>query len=241
MIEASRLDIAVGTKLSVARNRAVELIKSGSVLYDGTIVKKPSLKIVDLEKLEIVAKTIYVSRAAGKLKSFLDNHSFSVNNKDCLDIGSSTGGFTQVLLEYGAKSVTCVDTGKEQLHQTLRGDSKVELYEETDIRSFESDKRFDLVTCDVSFISLKKIIKDIDRLGKKDIILLFKPQFEVGKDAKRDRRGVVTDTKIIEESKENFLQMCIDLGWNLESIEQSSVIGKEGNIEFIYKFFKSEL
>lgn len=183
-------------------------------------------------------KNIYVSRSAWKLKNYLTTYNIPVKNKKCIDIGSSTGGFTEVLLEHYPKSVTCVDTGREQLHNILRENPLVKVYEEYDIRNFSEDSDFDIVVSDVSFISLTKIIEKIDKLAKKTIILLFKPQFEVGLGVKRDRKGVVKDTHAIEESMINFEKETEKLGWKILNKEQSSVLGKEGNVEFIYQFSK---
>jgi 23S rRNA (cytidine1920-2'-O)/16S rRNA (cytidine1409-2'-O)-methyltransferase len=143
-----------------------------------------------------------------------------------------------VALEEGAKKVVSVDVGREQLHESLRGNSKIDLFENTDIREFSYPEKFDIVVSDVSFISLLKIIEKIDELSEDEIILLFKPQFEVGKDVKRDKRGVVTDNEAVQKAKENFEKECLNLGWELVRSEESSIKGKEGNTEFIYHFKK---
>jgi 23S rRNA (cytidine1920-2'-O)/16S rRNA (cytidine1409-2'-O)-methyltransferase len=114
----------------------------------------------------------------------------------------------------------------------------VEIFEETDIRVFRSDNTFDMVTCDVSFISILQIIEDIDRLSDGDMILLFKPQFEVGRNVKRDSRGVVVDERAIEESIERFEQRTSELGWELCYSTLSKLAGKSGNIEYMYHFRK---
>ena len=159
-------------------------------------VTKPAFNVTD-EKVEVADEMIYVSRAAHKLKGFLPSLPFTPKGLEALDIGASTGGFTQVLLEEGVKSVTCVDVGRGQLHQKLLDDKRVTSFENMDIRDYPRQKQYDLVTSDVSFISLHHILESVDGLSKKWIILLFKPQFEVGKDVKRDSNGVVTDDKAI--------------------------------------------
>jgi 23S rRNA (cytidine1920-2'-O)/16S rRNA (cytidine1409-2'-O)-methyltransferase len=139
-------------------------------------------------------------------------------------------------------SLSCVDVGKDQLHFSLRSNEKLSLYEETDIREFQSDEAFELITCDVSFISILQIIEDIDRLSQNgtDIIILYKPQFEVGKDAKRDSRGVVQDLDAIARRKEAFEAQAKKLGWELCYQALSQVQGKEGNQEYLYHFIKRE-
>lgn len=240
MIEAKRLDVYLcEIEKDLTRNKATELIKNRKVKVEGEVVSKPSFKISEGQSVEIELEDLYVSRAAKKLKNHLINNPLSIENCECLDIGSSTGGFTQVLLEFGAKSVTCIDTGKEQLHKSIREKSNVEVHEETDIRDFKPNKKYDIVTCDVSFISVIKILEDIDRLSKRDLILLFKPQFEVGLGVKRNKKGVVTDSVAIKNAREAFTKKCEEYGWTLVCVEESSVVGKEGNIEFVYKFFKS--
>ena len=154
-------------------------------------------------------------------------------------IGSSTGGFTEVLLEEGAVHVCAVDVGSDQLHPTLLKNPKVESIENTDIRKYDPEKRFDLVVSDVSFISLLHILDDVDRLASRWIILLFKPQFEVGKDVKRDSKGVVQDVDAIARRKEEFEAEAVKLGWELKYQTLSKVQGKEGNQEYLFHFVKN--
>ena len=119
-------------------------------------------------------------------------------------------------------------------------DERIESYENQDIRDFKYPQKFDVIVSDVSFISLLKIIKKIDSFAKKDIILLFKPQFEVGKEVKRDKRGVIKDEEAIKKARENFETECENLGWKLIRSEESSIKGKEGNTEYIYHFVKNK-
>ncbi len=220
-----------------SRTKAQALIKSRKVSVNGKPVTKPAFKVAG-EKVEIADEMIYVSRGAHKLKGFLPSLPFTPEGLDALDIGASTGGFTQVLLEEGANTVTCVDVGQGQLHQKLQDDKRVISFEKMDIRDFSRQRRFDLVTSDVSFISLHHILESVDALSKKWIILLFKPQFEVGKDVKRDSNGVVIDTKAIERSKNEFEEATAALGWKMVHHEPSVLSGKEGNIEECYCFEK---
>jgi len=163
-----------------------------------------------------------------------------MDGKRALDIGSSTGGFAQIVLEHGVASLDCVDVGSDQLHTSLRNDPRVSVYEETDIRDFVSPVGYDVVSCDVSFISILQIIEDIDRLTapKGDILILYKPQFEVGKDVRRDSRGVVLDADAIARRKEAFETEVKKLGWKEKRQDLSHVQGKEGNQEYFYHFVK---
>ena len=236
----TRLDnYLVESGLVDTRNKAQNIIKEGLVSVDNVIMLKSSLK-VDSEKsvIKIKEHKDYVSRAAFKLVAFLDEIGIDISGVNALDIGSSTGGFTQVLLQSGALHVSCVDVGSEQLHKSLRDDARVTLYENQDIRAFESNDKFELVTSDVSFISLLNIIDDIDRLANEKIILLFKPQFEVGREAKRDKNGVVSDEKVIQKAMIKFEDACSIKGWNLVHKSPSKLTGKEGNLEYCYYYKK---
>ncbi len=224
-----------------SRNRAHEAIKAGQVRVDGKKAK-PSAKIDENSVIEIEDTKFYVSRAARKLENFLSEYPMDFKGKSALDIGSSTGGFAQIVLENGAEPLTCVDVGSDQLHISLRENDKVTLHEKTDIRDFESEEYFGLISCDVSFISILQILKDIDRLAGKDtdIIILYKPQFEVGKDVKRDSKGVVQDIDAIARRKEEFEAEAKQLGWGLKYHSVSKVSGKEGNQEYLYHFVKNK-
>jgi 23S rRNA (cytidine1920-2'-O)/16S rRNA (cytidine1409-2'-O)-methyltransferase len=224
-----------------SRNRAHDAIKAGQVMVDGKKAK-PSLKIDENSVVEVADTKFYVSRAARKLENFLVEHSIDFKDRRALDIGSSTGGFAQIVIEKGVATLDCVDVGSNQLHISLRDNEKLSLHEETDIREFQSEEVFELITCDVSFISILQITADIDRLSKKgtDIVILYKPQFEVGKDVKRDSKGVVQDVDAIARRKEAFETEVKKLGWDLQYQSLSKVSGKEGNQEYLYHFVKME-
>ena len=153
---------------------------------------------------------------------------------DVLDVGSSTGGFVQILLQRGAKSVTALDVGSSQLSEILRRDSRVIVRENTDIREFASKKKFDLITCDVSFISLNLILKSLASLAKSALIVLFKPQFEVGAEAKRNKKGVLKDEKAPRAARAKFERLCAELGLAALHASACKITGKEGNQEFFY-------
>ncbi len=233
-----RLDqYLVENNLVDSRNKAQQLIKDSKVKVDKKVITKPSFKVLD-EKVELDDEHVYVSRAAYKLKNFLPLLPFDIKGMNALDIGSSTGGFTEVLLMNDVDSVTSVDVGSSQLHEKLLNDTRVKSVENQDIRDFKSEEPFDLTTCDVSFISLHHILEAIDRLSSKYMILLFKPQFEVGKDIKRDKNGVVMDKKAISAAMLKFEDTCTLMGWKKVLMEASSITGKEGNIEYCYCYEK---
>ena len=223
-----------------SRNKASELIKEGSVWLNGKVERKGSTEVSENDTVDVAKIMQYVSRAGLKLRGFLNEISLNVQGKDVLDIGSSTGGFVQVWLEENVASITAVDVGSEQLHATLKVDSRVILHENTDIRLFNPSKSYDMVSCDVSFIGISMLLDSIHRLAKSDIIILFKPQFEVGKEVKRTTKGVVKDASAIIRAHNQFEAQTVALGWQLLQKKESLVKGKEGNVETFYYFKKRE-
>jgi len=233
-----RLDhYLVENSLASTRTKAQDIIKNGLVSVNNQQILKSSFKVTDSDEVVLKEHKSYVSRSALKLSTFLDEIKLDLKSLIALDIGSSTGGFTQVLLEYGVSEVSAVDVGRDQLHVSLKNDERVHSYESCDIRDFKSDKEFNIVVSDVAFISLLNILDDIDRLSSDKIILLFKPQFEVGREAKRDRNGVVLDEKAILSAMTKFEDACKLKGWKQILKSPSKLTGKEGNLEYCY-FFK---
>lgn len=221
-----------------SRNKAQQLIKDHAVSVDGKIIDKVSFEADETMSVTMADNTQYVSRAAIKLKGFLPFTQWDLTGLNALDIGSSTGGFTQVLLEEGAAHVTCVDVGSDQLHPSLRSDSRVSVFENTDIRNFLPEKTYDIVTCDVAFIPLELVLESIVRLSSRYIVILFKPQFQVGREVKRDKNGVVKDNSAIGKAMIKFEDTCSLLGWKLIAKEIAHIAGKEGNQETCYGFIK---
>ncbi|RXK12220.1 TlyA family rRNA (cytidine-2'-O)-methyltransferase [Halarcobacter mediterraneus] len=234
-----RLDLYLTKHFNIqSRNKASELIKSKKVKVDGIIISKASYIVEEKMNIELLEDDFYVSRAAYKLKYFLEEFNINIENKIALDIGSSTGGFTQILLENNIKEVTCVDVGSNQLHKRIKEDKRIIFFENQDIRTFKSSKIFDLITCDVSFISILNIIEEINNLANKEIIILFKPQFEVGNNIKRDKKGVVKDKNAILKARQKFLDTCKLLNWELLAYAKSKLEGKDGNEEELFYFSK---
>ncbi len=252
-----RADIFVAGERGISRAKSAELIKAGKVRVGGVLLAKPSQEI-DISNLNYeesaefsprhVAKLkveidseIYVGRGAIKLKGFLDQIKFEIPLKTALDVGASTGGFTQALLLSGAASVVALDVGVGQLDASLRADERVEAREGCDVRDYARDyvgEGFDVVVADVSFIPLALVLPAINKLAKNDIIMLFKPQFEVGRAAKRTKKGVVVESKEIERARIKFESECAALGWRLRASENCVITGKEGNLERFYHYTK---
>ena len=220
-----------------SRNRALDAIKRGKVFVNG-LKAKASYNCDERTNIDIDQEKFYVSRAAKKLELFLEEYPMNLAGKSAVDVGSSTGGFVQILLENEVASVACVDVGSNQLHHSLREHEKVAIYEEMDVRKFEPSESFNLLTCDVSFISILQIIDAINRLASEDMILLFKPQFEVGRNVKRDSRGVVVNKEAIAEAKKIFEDKTLSLGWKMCYETTSKLTGKSGNMEYMYHFKK---
>ncbi len=238
MAKKKRLDqLLVGKKTVRSRSHARSLIMSGRVLVGnqpvdkaGTLVREDALISVKNSDLR------YVSRGGFKLEGAIKDFNLDVMDQTCLDVGASTGGFTDCLLQNGAKKVFAVDVGYGQLAWKLRTDPRVVTIERTNIRYMKSDalpESVDLVTIDVSFISLKKTVPQVVRFMKKQasIVALIKPQFEVGK-GHVGKGGVVRDpllhSKVIRELSDFFHQK----GFACESVVPSPLRGPKGNKEF---------
>lgn len=163
-----RLDKYVAEKYAMTRNRAQFCIDSEIVLVNGKVITKTSFDVVENDRVELKEdnKSAFVARSAVKLDSFLSKHELDISGFICLDVGASTGGFTQVLLQRGAKKVIAVDVGTSQLHKSLRQDSRVISRENCDIRTAQFDEPFDLIVVDVSFISLRKIVPSLLKIVK---------------------------------------------------------------------------
>lgn len=236
-----RLDTYLFEKgFAQSRNKAAELIQEGSVWLNGKVERKNSAEVGENDTVEVEKIAQYVSRAGLKLRGFINELGLNVKEAEILDIGSSTGGFVQVWLEENVKSVTAVDVGSEQLHPSLKVDNRIILHENTDIRLFTPERTYDMVSCDVSFIGIGALLDHIDRLAKREIIILFKPQFEVGKNVKRSTKGVVKDGSAIMRAHYQFEAQATTLGWQLIDKRESLVKGKEGNVETFYYFKKRE-
>lgn len=177
-----RLDVFLVKKnLYPTRQKAQYAIENGHIEVNGVVVDKPSFEIIGNEQIQIIETKQYVSNAAYKLLRAIEVFSLDFSDKIVLDVGASTGGFTQCALEAGAKLVYAVDVGTNQLHSSLRDNPKIVLFENTDIRNFNVEQTFDIVLVDVSFISLTKVLPNLLKfISNKTLLLtLIKPQFEL--------------------------------------------------------------
>ncbi|WP_035589583.1 23S rRNA (cytidine-2'-O)-methyltransferase TlyA [Hippea jasoniae] len=229
-----RLDLYLVKKgLVASRSRAEQLIKLGSVLVNGSTILKPSYKVKDKDDIQVIDSIKYVSRAGLKLEHALDAFGIEVKDKICLDVGASTGGFTDCLLKKGAYVVFAVDVGKDQLDESLKGNPRIKSFENTDIRNFSTDMVFDIITVDVSFISLTKILEHVKGFLAEngDMICLIKPQFEVG--AGKTKKGIVKDQNLIEGVLNNIKSFVQTIGLKSRGIVESPILGKDGNREFL--------
>lgn len=241
-----RLDVfLVEESLVKSRAKAKELIQNGSVTVDGTIAKKPSLLVEDDCKVVVTADEAsqYVGRGALKLKGAFESFSIDVKGKCCADIGASTGGFTQVLLENGASIVYAVDVGHDQLAKELACDERVKNCEGTNVRDLTPDffeGPVEFMCGDLSFISLRLVIPTLINCLADDgeIVMLIKPQFEAGKKA-LNKKGLVKDKKdhlrVLTELSE-FFESC---GLAVVDLAPSAITGGDGNIEYLVHLKKS--
>ncbi|MDP2862428.1 MAG: TlyA family RNA methyltransferase [Desulfobacterales bacterium] len=234
-----RLDIIMHEQgLAQSRERARSLIMAGKVLVNDRIQDKPGFLVAKKDSLALKETDIpFVSRGGIKLEAALTAFGINVNGRICLDVGASTGGFTDCLLKHGAIKVFAVDVGYGQLAWTLRKDPKVVPVERTNIRYMSSEvipSPVDFVTIDVSFISLKIVVPAVLKFMKNNagIIALIKPQFEVGK-GRVGKGGVVKDALLHNEVIKNLSDFFSEAGLNIEGVIDSPILGPKGNKEFL--------
>jgi len=237
MTKRKRADVALVERgIFESRARAQAAIEAGLVTADGIAVRKSSDEIADGATLRATPEHPWVSRGALKLAAALDHFGFDPGGDICLDVGASTGGFTEVLLANGANKVYAVDVGRGQLHARLRGDPAVVSLEETDIRKLDPacfTEAPEFATVDVSFISLKLVLPALDRLLRRPahLIALIKPQFEAGR--AHVKKGIVRDPAVHAAVCEEIAAFAASLGWNIAGVIPSPIEGGEGNKEFL--------
>ncbi len=236
-----RIDkVIVAQGLLESRSSAQAAIAAGQVTLNGRVISKPSEKVPLTAKIKAAAAHPWASRAGLKLEAALDTFNISVDGRNCLDIGASTGGFTDVLLARGAKHVTAVDVGTDQIIARLRNDHRVTCLEQTDARLLSSDMIAgapDLLVCDASFISLSKLLqKPLSLLAHPaEAVLLFKPQFEVGRHA-IGKGGVVSDANAVASAENSLIAWMANLGWVVQRQTDSPIVGGDGNRERLLHF-----
>ncbi len=234
-----RIDILlVEKKIVSSREKAKELIISKKVIIDNKFVLKSSTMVNSNSNISIINdKNKFVSRAGQKLEKAILNFKLNINNLIALDIGASTGGFTDCLLQNNAKLVYALDVGTNQLNWELRKNDKVISIEKTNFRNINENffkHRIDFICCDVSFISLDKIIPNIKKVLKKygDAVLLIKPQFETSRD--KVKNGKITSKKIHKEVINKIIKICLKYSFSILNLDYSPITGnKKNNIEFI--------
>lgn len=235
-----RLDVwLVRRALAQSRNQAAQLIANGQVLVDGAVADKPARMVgADQAVVLIGPPPKFVSRAGEKLEYALDQFGIDPAGLRCLDAGSSTGGFTDCLLQRGARQVWAVDVGTHQLHERIRADPRVEVREQTDIRRLELadvGARFDLVVTDLSFISLRLVMAHLVALAgpNEPILALVKPQFEAGRREASKGKGVIKDPLVWARVLGEVAETARYGGRYLAGARVSPITGAKGNVEFV--------
>ncbi|MCE7938647.1 MAG: TlyA family RNA methyltransferase [Chloroflexi bacterium CFX6] len=231
-----RLDVLVAERHGIAsRARAQALIRAGEVEVDGQIVDKPGHLVNRDARIDLRARPLYVSRGGLKLAHALDRFGIDPRGLACLDVGASTGGFTDVLVQRGARRVYAVDVGWGQLAWGLRGHPAVVVLERTDIRTVAAlPEAVDLAVIDVAFISLRLVLPAVQRLLAPDgqVVALVKPQFEAGR-ASVGRGGVVRDPDVHRAVVHDTVAMSTRAGWRVLGVTASPITGADGNREFL--------
>ncbi len=231
-----RLDKALVERgLATTRSQADNFIRLGYVFLNKKIVQKSGTMVSDSDEIKLEKKETYVSRAGLKLASVAEYFYLNFQDKTVLDIGSSTGGFTDYSLRHGAKKVFAVDVGTDQLHPSLRPNPKIALYEKTDIRDFYADEAIDIIVGDVSFISLREILPHVaENLMNTNTILvaMVKPQFEAGRH--QVNKGIIKNDKVRRQILSDFEDWAKKYFVILDK-KDSEVAGSKGNLERFYK------
>lgn len=231
----------INRNLIETRTKAQELIASGGVVVNGKVQIKTSFLVNETDEIELVNVDVlkYVSRGGFKLEKALEVFNVSVEDKVVIDIGSSTGGFTDCLLQHGAKKVVAVDVGSNIMHKSLRDNPKVELYENTNIKDLSHEKfiDIDLIVVDVSFVSLERIVEKINSENiQVDMICLIKPQFECGKEIATKYSGVIKSKTVHKDVLNKVIKFFNKNNFYLKGLDFSPIKGGDGNIEYVSYF-----
>lgn len=230
-----RLDVYLtDNRLCKSRTAAQALIKSGGVSLNGKPCAKPSQEVGEGDSVEIIGEQLrYVGRGGLKLEYALEHFGINLTGRQCIDIGSSTGGFTDCMLQHGAACVYAVDVGKDQLDDSLRQDSRVFSMEQTDIRTAQLPQA-DFIGTDVSFISLRLVLPHIFRLLKSGgtAVTLIKPQFEAGRQ-NLSKNGIVRDEKVRLRIRDDMAHFAEECGFRVSGVCPSPITGGDGNVEYL--------
>lgn len=234
----NRLDVElVNRGIAKSRNAAQQFIKEGCILVGSKTILKASFLVSEADEITFCGELPkYVGRGGLKLETAINKFNIDLNDLICIDVGASTGGFTDCMLQNGARLVYAVDVGHDQLDSTLRNNKKVISLENTDIR-YAKDKieeKADFISVDVSFVSLKKVLPFVKDLLKDTgkIAALIKPQFETG-GIGLNKKGIVKDLKLREKVVNEIKEFSVLLGFKVIGITQSAITGGDGNIEYL--------
>lgn len=230
-----RLDIRLTElKLVGSRSQAESYIKLGLVTVDGQVQAKPGFLVSPSATIHLTAKEQYVSRAGLKLASVANVFRLDFRGKTVLDVGSSTGGFTDYALQHGAKKVFAIEVGKDQLHPSLHGDERIELHEQTDIRDFITKETIDIVVADVSFVSLRELLPHVAALcsPSTQLAIMVKPQFEAAQSGLK-HKGVIKNERMRRDILKGFEEWARGRFVILDKAD-SQVSGSKGNQERFY-------
>jgi 23S rRNA (cytidine1920-2'-O)/16S rRNA (cytidine1409-2'-O)-methyltransferase len=220
--------------LAESRSLAQRLVMAGQVRADDQVVDKPSIKVDEDVVLTVDRGPRFVSRGGEKLQAAFDAFDLDVTGLICADLGASTGGFTDCLLQHGAAKVYAIDVGQGILHWKLRNDPRVVVMEGTNARYLEKlPESVQFVTVDASFISLKNLLPVIKGWGSKQLLILIKPQFEAGRKEVARGKGVVRDTEIHRRVLLDVLGFSRDNNYQVKGLARSPVLGPKGNVEFL--------
>lgn len=222
---------------SLSRSRAQDIIKEGRIVVNGKTITKSSFPVNDTDAIIIEEpEVVFASRAGFKLYDVIEAFDINLDNRICLDVGASTGGFTDVCLQLGAKKVYAVDVGKDQLIERLRNDPRVVNMENCNCRYLTSAMFHDPITfacMDVSFISAKLILPAVfSVMEEKELVVLIKPQFEAGK-AYIGKHGIVKDAKVHMRVLQDMVNFVMEQGLYVHHLQESSILGRDGNREFV--------
>ncbi len=225
----------VELKLVPTRSQAESYIKLGDVKINGRVATKSGTLVDSTDKVELAAREQYVSRAALKLASVTKVLKIDFAGKTILDVGSSTGGFTDYALKHGAIKSIAIDVGTDQLHPSLHGNPRIELHEQTDIRDFITDQKIDIVVADVSFVSLRELLPHITKMctTETQIVAMVKPQFEAVKTAGQKHKGVIKNDRMRRDILKDF-ETWATRYFVLVDKADSQVSGSKGNVERFY-------
>ncbi len=230
-----RIDIALVERgICKSRSRAKHLLKEGLVLKNGSICTKPAEMVNDMDVLALEGEDLpYVGKGGLKLQEALHRFPIELKNRVCMDVGASTGGFTDCMLQRGASKVYAIDVGRKQLHESLRRNCRVVNMEEMDVRLMQPEDMPDapdFCSVDVSFISLELVLPSIHRLlpERAECVALIKPQFEAGRE-NIGKKGIVRSPKVHRQVLEQVLSFARELGFSVQGLCPSPIRGGEGN------------